>query len=353
MSSFLKMCATKYTRNLSQILFILISIIIGIRFSAYVHFLSVPGMENPPVRPPGVEAYLPISSLMSLIYFVKTGIVQSVRPAGFILFVSFIIISVLMRRGFCSWMCPIGALSELVYKIREKLLGTTVRFHWYVEFELKALKYLLLGFFLFFLLPMAPELLEKFIYGNYNAITDVRMYEFFAHMSGTAFKVILFLFVMSFVLRNFWCRYLCPYGAFLGLTSLISPMAVERNPEKCISCGKCSKVCPNGIFVDKKDRVITTECTGCYMCIEDCPSPGALEMKIAGYKKPITTTIYGIALITIFLLITRGAMAADYWHSSRKIQDVKVIYQNRDDVEHPTMRMPGGGVSVKPYSEDF
>lgn len=335
-------CVTSYTRSIVQILFIFISIILCVKFAAYVDFIKNPAIEIPVPRPPGVEAYLPISSLMSVLYWLKTGIVQTVRPAGMVLFLAFIAISFFLRRGFCSWICPIGALSELIYKAREKWLQSTVRLHWYIDFQLKALKYVVLGFFLFFLLPMRPAALEKFINGSYNAITDIRMYDFFGHIGPTGIKVFFFLFIMSFALRNFWCRNLCPYGALLGICGILSPMAVARNEQKCVSCGKCSKICPNGLMVEKKERVFSSECTGCYMCIDDCPVDGALEMKIVGYKKPITKTVYAALILGLFLLITRGAMAAGYWDTSRTPEKIKSIYHSGGEVAHPSISNPGG-----------
>ena len=51
--------------------------------------------------------------------------------------------------------------------------------------------------------------------------------------------------VASVFVQNFWCRYLCPYGALLGLTSLLSPLRIRREPAACIDCAKCAKACPS------------------------------------------------------------------------------------------------------------
>ena len=62
------------------------------------------------------------------------------------------------------------------------------------------------------------------------------MYYFFARISGFALGVILVLAVLSTLVQNFWCRYLCPYGALLGLLSLASPLGVTRARDTCIDC---------------------------------------------------------------------------------------------------------------------
>ncbi len=65
----------------------------------------------------------------------------------------------------------------------------------------------------------------------------------------------LFLVGLSFIIRNFWCRYLCPYGALLGLLALASPFQVKRDKETCIDCKKCEKTCPASITLTTKKPI--------------------------------------------------------------------------------------------------
>ena len=53
--------------------------------------------------------------------------------------------------------------------------------------------------------------------------------------------VIGVIVLLSMFVQNFWCRYLCPYGALLGLVSLLSPVKIRRDKEACIDCGKCTR----------------------------------------------------------------------------------------------------------------
>ncbi|MBD5701434.1 4Fe-4S binding protein, partial [Citrobacter freundii] len=81
-------------------------------------------------------------------------------------------------------------------------------------------------------------------------------------------------------IRNAWCRYLCPYGALLGLFSLFSPFKIRRNADSCIDCGKCAKNCPSNIPVDRLIQVRTVECTGCMTCVESCPVASTLSFSL-------------------------------------------------------------------------
>ena len=50
---------------------------------------------------------------MAFKYFILTGIVEPVHPAAFILFVAILGVSLIVKKGFCGWICPIGTLSQL------------------------------------------------------------------------------------------------------------------------------------------------------------------------------------------------------------------------------------------------
>lgn len=104
------------------------------------------------------------------------------------------------------------------------------------------------------------------------------MYLFFAEITGFALCTIIILAFLSVVIKNFWCRYLCPYGALLGAVSWLSPFKVTRNVETRIDCELCTKACPSAIKVHKAKRVWSDECMSCYQCIEVCPVKDALIM---------------------------------------------------------------------------
>jgi polyferredoxin len=74
---------------------------------------------------------------------------------------------------------------------------------------------------------------------------------------------------------RFWCRYLCPLGSLLGLISKISIFRREVNPSTCTDCGACARVCPTGtIRPDRKNASDPAECTMCLDCVSACPRAG-------------------------------------------------------------------------------
>ena len=88
-------------------------------------------------------------------------------------------------------------------------------------------------------------MMALFFIADYYKIVDVRMLKFFTEMTTLTMGVLMALGALSLLYKNFWCRYLCPYGALLGLLSRFSPFKVRRNEEKCIHCHACTKHCPD------------------------------------------------------------------------------------------------------------
>ena len=70
-----------------------------------------------------------------------------------------------------------------------------------------------------------------------------------------------------------FCKYICPVTVFLKPTSYFSLLRVKCDEEKCVSCGKCRKVCPMNVnpSANSRKREIATECILCLPCVEECP----------------------------------------------------------------------------------
>lgn len=324
-----------WLRPVVQIGFVFFSILLGFQFHSFVLSLSGPVYEPVSIRPPAVEAYLPISSLMSLVYFVKTGILNRIHPAGLVIFTLILVLALSVRRGFCSWVCPLGTAVEWAHKVGKKLLGRNPSMPKWLDMVLRSLKYILLGFFLYQIILMPKATLRGFIHGPYNRIADVKMYLFFSNITAAALTVIVILGLLSMFFKNFLCRYLCPYGALLGLLSVLSPAAIRRNADKCISCGKCGQVCPNQIDVDKKEKVNSVECTACFSCIGACKVNGAIGFSLLRRKIRVSVVTYAVIVITAFFFSAQIAKTFNYWQSETPAQTYRALYSRIIEIGHP------------------
>ena len=309
--------------------FVLLTLFIGYQFYRFV--LQFQAGSHPLVqRPPSVDAFLPIAGLMSVKYFLFTGIVEPVHPAAFIMFVAIVSVSLVMKKGFCGWICPIGSLSQVLWMTGEKIFGRNFRIERSADNVLRSPKYLLMALFLVLIgIAMAPNMMVLFFITDYYKTADVRTMQFFTEMSTATMWVLVALGGLSLLYKNFWCRYLCPYGALLGLLSCGSPVKVRRDDRNCVHCRACSTSCPGLIDVEKKAVVSSPECFGCLTCVSSCPSPGALEVTLVSGKnrKVFKPLLYPLVLVALLYLIIAIGMVTGNWHSQLPIEEYGRLLQ--------------------------
>ena len=160
------------------------------------------------------------------------------------------------------------------------------------------------------------------------------MYLFFAQLSTFALVTILVLMVLSVVVKNFWCRFLCPYGALLGIAGWLSPMKVTRNMESCIDCGLCTEACPSHIKVHTAGRVWSDECTSCLSCVEICPVKNTLGLQISKKGQAPPTWVYGVLVAGVFVAITGLAMLTDHWKNNITNAEYLQHFEKIDSYDH-------------------
>lgn len=232
-------------RRLVQFCFVLFLSWTVWRLYGYAQWMAGNGGFVP--RPPAAEAVLPLSALLGLKRFVLTGQYDPVHPAGLTILLVALGTAVLCRRGFCGCLCPVGWLSGQLARLGTRL-GVSFRPGKWGDRLLSAPKYLLLALILYaFVLNMGLQETEWFLNSPYNHLADIKMLEYFLHPGTATLAILLIMAVGSIFLPGFWCRGFCPYGALLGLLSLASPAAVNRDAAACIGCGRCSAACPSRV----------------------------------------------------------------------------------------------------------
>jgi polyferredoxin len=307
---------SQFQRSAVQMAFVLLCIWIGIEFHLFMKWGQSGGQTVFVQRPPGVEGFLPISALISVAYLFGTGIINSVHPSGLAILIAIVVVSLALKKAFCSWLCPIGTLSEGLWRMGRKLFKRNFSLPRWLDYPLRSLKYLLMGFFVWSILGMDVGQLKAFIYSPYNKMADVKMYIFFAELSAMAFWTILALMLLSVFVRNFWCRYLCPYGALLGIASLLGPLKITRNKATCVDCELCTRACPSNIKVHTASRVLSDECMSCMECVAVCPVRDTLNVQLTRKAKPVPIWMYGVLVVGTFVAVTGFAMLAGTWQNS-------------------------------------
>lgn len=301
------------TRRTVQVAFLLLNLWIGVEFYWFVRHFE--GAGTPAVsRPPGVEGWLPIAGLMNTKYWLLTGEIPSVHPAAMVLILTFIGISLIFRKAFCGWLCPVGTISEWLWKLGRDTFKRNFFLPRWLDIGLRSLKYILLGLFLYAVGSMSALAIAQFLESPYGLVADVKMLNFFRHMGTTAAVVIGILIFASIFVQNFWCRYLCPYGALTGLAALLSPMRIRRNKATCIDCAKCAKACPSRLPVDQLVQIRSAECLGCMECVAVCPVENTLDMTLMLPKpRPVKAWMVAAGVVVLFVGVTSLAKITGHW----------------------------------------
>jgi polyferredoxin len=306
---------SQFARSVVQVAFLLLCVWIGIEFHLFMQWGLSGGTAAIADRPPGVEGFLPISALISLKYWLQTGIVNEIHPSGMFILIAIIAVSILLKKAFCSWLCPIGTVSESLWMLGTKIFGRTFTLPRWLDYPLRSLKYLLLFFFGWSIWNMGVPELGNFIYSPYNRVADIKMYLFFADISTFALWTIIILIGLSIVVQNFWCRFLCPYGALLGIAGWLSPFKIKRTTSTCIDCELCTKACPSNINVHTAGTVWSDECTGCLRCVAACPVKDTLEFRASTKSKPVPSWAVAVLVTGTFVAITGAAMLFGAWQN--------------------------------------
>jgi len=345
---------SQLARHSVQLFFVLLNAWLGVQFFLWVRFFERGGVGFEVPRPAGAEGWLPIAGLMNFKAFLTTGHFPTVHPAAMFLFMAFVAMSLLAKKAFCSWICPVGTFSELLARVGKKLFRRNLRMPQWLDIPLRGFKYLLLGFFVFIIGTMSGAAIEEFMHTPYGLIADVKMLNFFRDMSMTAAVVIAALVVLSILVEHFWCRYLCPYGALMGLVSLMSPLKIRRNASACIDCTKCAHACPASLPVDKLVQIRSVECAACMACIASCPAEGALQFSLAQGKvqtligppvaRPDALPLYRraltpLAMVSLLAILFFGmilfARTTGHWQTRMPTEIYRQLVPNANLATHP------------------
>jgi len=323
-----------------QFAFLLMNAWLGSQFYLWVRHFETAGTSAYVSRPAGVEGWLPIAGMMNLKYFLATGRVPELHPAAMFLLVTFVAMAFLFRKAFCSWLCPVGTFSEYLWKLGRKMFGRNFRLPRWLDIPLRGLKYVLLGFFVWAVSSMSAKAIAAFMRSPYGVVADVKMLNFFRFIGATGLIVLGVLVVASVLVQNFWCRYLCPYGALLGLSSLFSALRIRRNVATCIDCAKCAQACPSVLPVDKLVTIKSAECTGCLECVAVCPADGALQMSLPALipVRRMPTWAFAAGVAVLFFGIVGFAKTLGYWKSDVPSAVYKQLVPHANEASHP---MPG------------
>lgn len=199
---------------------------------------------------------------------------------------------VLLGRAICGLLCPFGLIQDLLYKLPVPKFDLPKRLHR----ALRYVKYLVL-LFLVLLLPalLSPDGSSVPYFCKYLCpagtleggvpllLSSASLRSALGALFGWKLLVLLLILGCCAVIKRFFCKYLCPLGAFYSLFNRFSLVGMHLDNAKCVSCGKCERSCPMNVDVTK--NINSTECIRCGKCRSVCPT-GALSYTLGPSEKP-------------------------------------------------------------------
>jgi len=194
----------------------------------------------------------------------STAIVASRISIEFIVFsIALIMATAVSGRVFCGWICPLGFIQDLT--------SLPKKGYW-IDEGIRLLKYSLLVGGIAMLLMVRWSFLEWIAPAS---ILSRAVGSLWDAQKGTLGLIIFALtLIITFATeKRSWCRYICPLGALLSLTSIRKVVGIKINRNKCTKCQQCVKECTMGV-IDIRDQIELrwdSECISCLTCRDACP----------------------------------------------------------------------------------
>jgi ferredoxin len=251
------------------------------------------------------ERWCPFGGVEALyMYFSQGHMLCSLGVSNFYILGAVLVLTLLLRRVFCGYMCPIGAISEWLGAGAKRLGIKPRKIPPTADRILSLGKYGVLAVVLYFTLK-AGELMFRTADPCYALIS--RHGEDITYWAYVVTGVIV---IGSLFITIPFCRWFCPLAAVLNPFSKLGLARIRRNESTCIDCGKCARVCPMAIPVSTVKQVTAARCMSCLDCLDSCPElkGGALTWGPAGSSRSWSQGV----LISLVFAAVISAVAAAY-----------------------------------------
>ncbi len=290
-----------------------------------------------------VQRFFHFDPLLALVTMLSSRLIF----ASFAFALITVAMTIVLGRVFCGWICPLGAVHQFASFSFKKIKflrppkEETSRLSWKYFILIIVLAGSLFGLDLAGYLDPLSFLTRSFAVsvfpGLAHALSSLNGIIYALGLTSVGRAVSQFLenwtlnaiFVQGFAIgllflgalalnarkERFWCRYLCPTGALLGLLARWNIFKLRIDAEKCIECGLCTQQCETQARPYPEEDWKSAECVYCETCAAVCPT-GAIRFSIKGRpeklsnisnvnlsrRRVILTTLLGMAAVPFFRL---------------------------------------------------
>lgn len=309
---------SKQIRLIVQIFFLSLIAVITIAHTLVEYDIKIPFVSTA-----SVHAICPFGGIETAYQLMTTGdYIQKIHESSVVIFILIFILAVLFGPILCGWICPLGSVQEWIGKIGKKLFKKNYNQMIPTKID-HYLRYARYGFLVWILYMTYRS--GQLLFSNLDPY-----YALFHFWTGEAtilsIIVLLIVLALSLLIERPWCKYICPYGALLGITNLFRVFKIRRNKNTCIHCEACTNQCPMNITVSQSETVLNHQCISCLRCTSEiaCPVNETVALSLSKKSLKHVKSLW-IAIIS-FLVIFGGiaiTSSIGYWNTENEQNQTK------------------------------
>jgi len=263
-----------------QIFFLALIILISVN-----HFRSEQGLAPLLIGNPSLHAVCPFGGVVTIYsYFTEGTFIPKIHQSSITLMWLVIGLTLLFGPVFCGWICPFGTVQEFVGKIGRKIFKKEYNnfIPSVIDKPLRYLRYVIL-----LLVVVNTAISGKLLFSNFDpyfALFNIWSSE----VTRLSLLVLGLTLIGSLFVERPWCKYLCPFGALLGIFNFFRIVKLKRNEKTCINCKKCDQACPMNIDISTSKTITDHQCISCLLCTDEmaCPVSNTLSFSLLESKSP-------------------------------------------------------------------
>ncbi len=261
------------TRRISQVFFFLLFV--------WLCIVSTAGEKIWQLRGWPVNWFLQLDPLTAI----GTMLTTHTLYMGLLWALVTVVLTIIVGRFFCGWVCPFGALHQFVGFLGNLKKTTPQKISLNKYRKAQSVKYFILVFFLFMAaFPSIAASLQtglldpiSLITRSFNlvllpiaddAVNIISINSRFYTGGWLIFAIFLTAVLLNLIIPRFYCRFICPLGALFGVIDRFAIWRIGKNQNECINCKLCEKSCEGGC--EPAGNIRISECVLCFNCLDEC-----------------------------------------------------------------------------------
>lgn len=222
-----------------------------------------------------------VSFVLPIVFTMFLGHNNNWKISIIIIWVWYLILSLLLGRIYCGYMCITGMIQRFFDLIGDILIKKRIEINEKIDKYLRSIKYIFIILIIVWSIILSKILLMDGIpIRQYSELWDNLGFEK-GFLGWTTMAFSISMIIGSIFIKSFYCKYLCLKGSIMGIMSNIGFSRFKIDSNKCTNCGLCTQNCPMNIKLDELKTLKSMDCIRCMQCVAICP-PKAIYLKIFG-----------------------------------------------------------------------